>query len=263
MVVDQDDNGSAGSQPSQGLVRFDNLIGPGPGQVPQGATITAASLTLRTGSEGSDESSTPTSLHRMLASWGEASTWDSLDGGVTADGVEAAATADGTVTPSINGGAVSFDVRASVQAWSSNPASNRGWALLAGGTNGWRLESSEALDPAVRPQLTVTYESSGTPVNEAPSVSAGPDQAVTLPSGAVLDGTVSDDGLPNPPGAVSTLWTEVSGPGVVVFGDASSVDTTASFSATGTYVLRLRADDGEQSASDDITVVVNATQPAN
>src|SRR5688572_19382871 len=112
VVVDLDDSTLSGSQPSQGLLRFENLIGTGAGQVPQGSTITAATLTVRTGVDSSDESTTPTSLHRMLADWDEASTWDTVGGGVNADGVEAAATADGTVTPSVLGGADTFDVRA-------------------------------------------------------------------------------------------------------------------------------------------------------
>ena len=95
--------------------------------------------------------------------------------------------------------------------------------------------------------------------NQAPSVSAGPDRTITLPATASLDGTVSDDGLPNPPGAVTTTWSKVSGPGTVTFANASAVDTTASFSQAGTYVLRLTASDGSLSASDDVTVQVNST----
>jgi uncharacterized protein YjiK len=96
------------------------------------------------------------------------------------------------------------------------------------------------------------------PVNQAPVVSAGPDREITLPTNSVaLDGTVTDDGLPNPPGAVSTTWSKVSGPGTVTFGNASAVDTTATFSAAGAYVLRLTADDSALSASDDVTVTVN------
>ena len=89
VVVDLDDNSSLqGNQPSQGLLRFDTLFGASAAQVPQGAAITAATLTLRTGTDTSDESTTPTSLHRMLADWTEASTWNSMSGGVSADGAE-------------------------------------------------------------------------------------------------------------------------------------------------------------------------------
>ena len=69
---------------------------------------------------------------------------------------------------------------------------------------------------------------------------------------ADLDGTVTDDGRPNPPAAVTTTWTQQSGPGTVTFGNASAIDTTATFSAAGTYVLRLTADDGDLDAFDEV-----------
>ncbi|MCZ7649484.1 MAG: Ig-like domain-containing protein [Planctomycetota bacterium] len=100
------------------------------------------------------------------------------------------------------------------------------------------------------------------PANQAPSVDAGPDRTVTLPVSASLDGAVSDDGLPNPPGTATVMWFKQSGPGTVTFGNANAVDTTASFSAAGTYVLKLEAGDGELSASDTVTVTVNPAPPS-
>ena len=76
----------------------------------------------------------------------------------------------------------------------------------------------------------------------------GPDQTITYQTSANLDGAVTDDGLPDPPGAVTTEWSMVSGPGLVTFGDATSIDTTASFSVDGADVLRLTADDGADPA---------------
>src|SRR5439155_21446233 len=101
--------------------------------------------------------------------------------------------------------------------------------------------------------------------NAPPTVDAGPDQYVPTPTTvASLDGTITDDGLPNPPGSVATLWEKVSGPGTVSFGNASLVDTSASFSIGGTYVLRLSANDGgPSSVSDTITIVVNAAPAVN
>ena len=95
--------------------------------------------------------------------------------------------------------------------------------------------------------------------HQAPVVDAGVDQTIYLPDSVVLDATVTDDGHPVPPGVVTTLWTQVSGPGSVTFADASAVDTTADFSGAGTYVLRITADDGELVITDDMTVeaVVN------
>ena len=43
----------------------------------------------------------------------------------------------------------------------------------------------------------------------------------------------------------------------MVFDDDSAVDTTATFSEVGTYVLELAADDGELTTSDEVTIVVN------
>ena len=93
--------------------------------------------------------------------------------------------------------------------------------------------------------------------NQPPGVVAGLDQVVTLSAVASLDGTTTDDGIPDPPGAVTTTWSLVSGPGTVTFAVPNAVDTTASFPVAGTYVLRLTADDGEFVSSDEMTVTVN------
>jgi hypothetical protein len=93
--------------------------------------------------------------------------------------------------------------------------------------------------------------------NAPPNVNAGSDQAITLPASLSLDGTVSDDGNPNPPGSVTTTWSKTSGPGTVTFGNATAVDTTASFSLAGSYVLRLTASDSALSGFDEVTITVN------
>jgi hypothetical protein len=97
-------------------------------------------------------------------------------------------------------------------------------------------------------------------VNTAPLVNAGPDQTITLPGGASLDGTVSDDGLPSPPTLTAT-WSQVDGPGTTTFGNANAVDTSAAFSVAGVYTLRLTAGDGTLSSSDDVVITVNAGLP--
>jgi RHS repeat-associated protein len=94
------------------------------------------------------------------------------------------------------------------------------------------------------------------PNNLAPVVEAGPEQTITLPTNAVnLGGTVNDDGAPAG-GTLTTAWSKISGPGEVSFGDPGSASTTATFTAAGTYVLRLTADDSELTGSDDLLVVV-------
>ena len=48
-------------------------------------------------------------------------------------------------------------------------------------------------------------------LNAAPDVDAGPDQTVTLPASGTLVGSATDDGRSGAP--VTTLWSQVSGPG--------------------------------------------------
>jgi len=77
-------------------------------------------------------------------------------------------------------------------------------------------------------------------------------QSPTIPAVVNINGTVSDlEGDP-----LTTLWTKVSGPGSVSFGNANAVDTTASFTVSGTYILRLTASDANGSGYDDCEVRV-------
>ena len=97
----------------------------------------------------------------------------------------------------------------------------------------------------------------GGPFNQAPLVSAGTDRSVILPSSVTMAATVTDDGLPDPPHAVTTTWSVASGPGPVSFSPSAQVeDPTVSFTTAGTYVLRLTADDGGAIAADDMVVQV-------
>ncbi|KKM70339.1 hypothetical protein LCGC14_1441740, partial [marine sediment metagenome] len=119
---------------------------------------------------------------------------------------------------------------------------------------GKRVAESRNGSSSGAPLLHVEYDT-GPVVNRAPSVDAGPDQAVILPNIATLDATVTDDGLPS--SALTTTWSKLDGPGAVTFGDPDVVDTTASFSTAGTYLLQLTADDGELASSDLLSVTVN------
>jgi len=95
-------------------------------------------------------------------------------------------------------------------------------------------------------------------INYAPSVNAGSNQTVIWLDTASLAGTVVDNG--NPPGTVTVTWTELSGPGMVTFGNSNAAATTASFSATGLYQLQLAASDGQ--AITVSSLAVNVITPA-
>lgn len=139
----------------QGLIRFDTIIGNGKGQVPAGAKIKKAILSLTT--EGSyADSKGGARFHRMKVAWSEASTWTSLSSGISL-GAEAESKHDadsaGMVTAK---GTRSFDVTASVQAW-ANGAANHGWVLINKSTDRWTFRSSEWPEVVERPLLTVLY----------------------------------------------------------------------------------------------------------
>jgi beta-galactosidase len=92
------------------------------------------------------------------------------------------------------------------------------------------------------------------PANFAPIVNAGTNQTIILPAPATLLGTASDDGKPNPPGALTFSWSELSGPGSVDFSPPNALATAATFSAGGNYLLQLIADDGQVRVASDVSI---------
>lgn len=161
--VDSDDP-SGTLRAVQTAVRFDDLFGPLPHQVPPSVQIVSATLELRTTNSGDGAQ-----LHRMLLDWdespasgGDNATWaawgDGLDGdnglaGIQIDDVEALSLMDLRVhTP--ESGRTIFDVTNSILAWQADPSSNHGWLFRNVGNDGWDFYSSEGLAP---PILTINY----------------------------------------------------------------------------------------------------------
>ncbi|MCC7175765.1 MAG: glycoside hydrolase family 127 protein [Bryobacterales bacterium] len=115
----------------------------------------------------------------------------------------------------------------------------------------------------------------GAPLNAA----AGVDRVVVLPGKTYLrgwagygdpprafrgPGAQAPPAAPLPPGGPppTTAWTKESGPGAVTFANPNSPVTTAAFSAPGTYVLRLTAENGQARASSTLNVTVEMPPPA-
>ncbi len=119
------------------------------------------------------------------------------------------------------------------------------------------------------------------PGNKPPSLTTGPDQAITLPNMATLTASATDDGLPKPyvrapsnpdrdseprrPRGVQIKWIQYRGPGKVtfdppasqiVYGKPVELSSKVSFRAPGTYVLRATAFDGQLYTTRDVTVTV-------
>jgi len=99
------------------------------------------------------------------------------------------------------------------------------------------------------------------PPNFAPTVSAGTNQTILWPAAASLNGTVADDGYPNPPGAITVTWSELSGPGTITLDNSNALAATASFSTAGSYQLQLAANDGQVTTVASVTVTA-ITQPS-
>jgi hypothetical protein len=97
--------------------------------------------------------------------------------------------------------------------------------------------------------------------DRAPSVNAGTNPITYVGLPILLAGTATDDGLPNPPGMLTTTWSLVSGPGNATFGNSNALSTTASFDTAGTYVLQLVANDSQAQTVSDVTITVLTPTP--
>jgi hypothetical protein len=154
--VDGDD-GSPGLKPNQGLIRFDSIVGSGPGQIAPGTAIASAKLIIEVTDPGSGFR-----VHEMLTTWSEASTWNSLINGVQTDGTEASAAVLATFGADNSGsnvgvGTLEIDVTATIRAYLDGTLPNLGWLLnpFTNGTNGVDFASSENGNFLVRPRLEV------------------------------------------------------------------------------------------------------------
>jgi len=86
-----------------------------------------------------------------------------------------------------------------------------------------------------------------------PTVNAGPDQAITLPTSSInLSGSASDNGS-----ITSTVWTQQSGPNTAALSQQNTLNLFASGLIQGTYIFRLTATDNESNtAYDEVSVNV-------
>ena len=117
-------------------------------------------------------------------------------------------------------------------------------------------------DDVAHPQETTIWQTSlPNSGNQTPGVFAGLDKIVDRSSPTSLGGVVSDLDALTADNPIAISWTKVGGPGTVTFGDAASAASTATFSANGTYVLRLMATEAQPNRLfnfDDVSVQVVA-----
>lgn len=137
-------------------------------------------------------------------------------------------------------------------------AASTGLTGLVQGVYVFRLTVTDDDGAADTDDVTVTVNAAP-PVNQAPNVNAGNNITITLPvSATTLTGSATDaDGS-----IASYSWTRVSGPTTFTLANANAASTGLSGLVQGVYVFRLTAtDDDAATATDDITVTVNAAVP--
>ncbi len=138
---------------AQSLIRFDNIFGTGTGQIPYNVYITSATLSVNVTNLSS--SGATISMHEMLTSWTDTSTWNSMSGGISLNNVEAATTADSILAnPAVTGSVTFTGLEDRIQSWIDGASTNNGWVINSNNTNGWDFDSSEG---SIKPVLTVSY----------------------------------------------------------------------------------------------------------
>ncbi len=145
LSVDGDDPGGSG-QETHVLIRFEDIVGEGPGQIPPGSSIRSARLELSSSDAGDGAAA-----HRMRAAWTDADSWATFGGDGIQAGIETFPEPDG-FADALGGGVVSLDVTSGVALWAASGCPNFGWALLPVGDDGWDFFSSEGDKP---PRLVV------------------------------------------------------------------------------------------------------------
>ena len=231
----------------QGLIRFASIVGAGAGQIPSGATVTSATLTLV-----NDEPTSPgatLSLHRVLRSWVETDTWNTLASGISIDGVEAAVAPDATYSGAmdvIDTSATITGLEAAVQAWVDGDP-NRGWLIVIDSNNGLDIRSSENATVAWRPSLEVTYSTA--PV---PPVAVDDSADTSVDTNVVIDVLANDtDGN----GDTLTVQSVTQGTNGTVVNNGTDVTYSPNASWTGVDTFTYTVSDGN-GGTDTATVTV-------
>lgn len=153
------DGDSGDPPPTAVLLRFEDLFESEGGRIPDASTIDAAFVTYGLSADVNapgDEGS----VHEILVDGSETVDWSSfgpeagIQSGTDYDPAEVTAASGNDPDPDRRT-LHDIDVTSSLQAWSQDPASNRGWIIVAKANNGARISSSEAVSPGDRPRLRV------------------------------------------------------------------------------------------------------------
>lgn len=170
VVVSQEIEAAAtaiASRPAQGLLRFDDLFGAAGNQVPHGAKIFGAFVTVNVVDPSAADAQIR--LFRMLNDWDEGSaTWadpqgasgSSISSGVTPDGVESDSIVDALVGTPGAAGLVDIALNVdTIQAWANGTLENLGWSLVNNSADDWAFGSANDFlsQNPILPKLTILY----------------------------------------------------------------------------------------------------------
>jgi hypothetical protein len=153
--------GASPSPDTQGLFRFDNIIGSGAGQIPAGAYILDADFQIMTSFAGNAQTNGPFAVSGLLAPFDNNTSYISFPGGRGPWFQDGTATRPVGRFPGNQPGQVAVtDIRSLVQGWVNSPSTNYGVVVQAGfpgTTDGWGIHGPGHSFPAFRPRLSVTY----------------------------------------------------------------------------------------------------------
>ena len=166
-------SGTTVSPDEQGLLRFDNLIGNGPGQIPANATIIDAKLTLTTSLAGNSQTSGPFGVAGLNQAFDANTSYFTSFTTTTDFGSRGAWWQDGYATRPVGGYgfqrpgvAESANVTSLVQGW-ANGTPNHGMVIQAGAgdnvaanantADGWSIYTTGFPFSDSRPKLEVSY----------------------------------------------------------------------------------------------------------
>jgi hypothetical protein len=190
---------NASGEIRRAVVRFDLT-----GQVPSGAQVNSASVTLTVVRVPNGRADSVFELRRLLAAWSESDvTWNSRLAGVPwqfggADGDQDRATFPSSTVPITALGAYTFpstpELVADVQSWLDNPGTNFGWLLLSQDEQTYKTarEFGTRENPGAVPLLMVDYS---IPPPSPPVILVQP-QSQTVYAGTNVTLSVTATGAP-------------------------------------------------------------------
>lgn len=254
-------------RPQQGLIRFDDLFGPGAGQVPEGSKIFDAFLTVNVTSIASGAD---INFFRMLQDWEEINaTWfdpqgsvgGDIQNGVTPDGIEASSQSDANVANAGRAGLVEIPLNVdTVQSWADGSLDNFGWSIVSNSGSLWRFDSSESfLQGTVKPELTILYTD---PIDtETGTFSLSTDRAKVnefdLLSGSAGTATLTVNRIGGSSGAATVDWIVTAGTGDLTdVGVSSGSVSFADGELFKTFDIPI-ADDSNLESSETVNVTIS------